>query len=141
MYFPVAVAYFCTANRRQLTSLLPLLPFVPHYESQSCAVLIKIPGVRRFVLDEFVFGDLDYEFAVGVWGFGVGVLGFWAWDEFWGRIVTDSKIPTDTSIINDIRLIMMIKLTYLQSSRFMISNMPIMSADGECCTKRVKVVL
>ena len=47
-------------------------------------------GVRRFVPDKFVFGVLDYYFAVGVWGFGVGVLRFWAWDEFWGRIVTDS---------------------------------------------------
>ena len=24
-----------------------------------------------------------------MWGFGVGVLGFWAWDEVRGRIVTD----------------------------------------------------
>ena len=49
-------------------------------------------GVRRFVPDKFVFGDLDYKFVVGVWGFAVGVLGFWAWDKFWGRIVTDSQI-------------------------------------------------
>ena len=21
---------------------------------------------------------------------GLGVLGFWAWDDFWGRIITDS---------------------------------------------------
>ena len=35
--------------------------------------------VRQFVPDEFVFGVLDYYFAVRVWGFGVlglrGVLG------------------------------------------------------------------
>ena len=26
------------------------------------------------------------------WGLGFGVLGFWAWDEFWEHIVTDSKL-------------------------------------------------
>ena len=31
-------------------------------------------------------------FVVVVWGFGVGVLRFWAWNEFWGRIVTDFVI-------------------------------------------------
>ena len=36
-------------------------------------------GVRRFVPDKFVFGVL-----------GFGDLGFWAWEEFWGQIVTDS---------------------------------------------------
>ena len=35
-------------------------------------------GVRRFVPDKFVFGVL-----------GFGDLGFWAWEEFWGQIVTD----------------------------------------------------
>ena len=30
------------------------------------------------------------------WGLGFGVLGFWAWDEFWGRIVTDSDPPQRT---------------------------------------------
>ena len=51
-----------------------------------------ITGFRRFVPNKFVFGDLDYYFAFAVWGFGVGVLGFWAWNEFWGQIVTDSVI-------------------------------------------------
>ena len=53
---------------------------------------ISLTEIRRSSPDEFVFGVLDYYFAVGVWVFGVGVLGFWAWDEFWGRIVTDSSL-------------------------------------------------
>ena len=32
-------------------------------------------GVRRFVPDEFVFGVLDYYFAVGVWGCCFRILG------------------------------------------------------------------
>ena len=48
-------------------------------------------GVRGFVPNKFVFGVLDYLFAVGVQGFGVGVCVFWAKDEFWGQIVTDSS--------------------------------------------------
>ena len=42
-------------------------------------------GSRMICPDEFVFGVLDYLFAVGVW-----VFGFWAWDEFVGLIFTDS---------------------------------------------------
>ena len=34
------------------------------------------------------------------WGLGVGVLGFWAWDEFWGRIVTDSTKATEVILYN-----------------------------------------
>ena len=52
----------------------------------SC-VCVNNLGARRFVPDKFVFGVLDYYFAVRFWGW---VLGFWAWDEFWGRNVTDS---------------------------------------------------
>ena len=71
--------------------------FIMKLSSQCfCFICHKRPfisnqGVRRFVPDEFVFGVLDYLFAIGGWGFGVGVLGFWAWDEFLGRIVTDSN--------------------------------------------------
>ena len=55
-------------------------------------------GARQFVLDKFVFGDSGYQFAVWAWGFGVGVLGLWAWDEFWGRKVTDlSHLPCTSS--------------------------------------------
>ena len=43
-------------------------------------------GARGFVPDKFVFGVLDYYFAVGVW-----VFGFWAGDKFRGRIVVDSS--------------------------------------------------
>ena len=32
-----------------------------------------------------------WRFGLLICGFGVGILGFWAWDEFWGRIVTDSQ--------------------------------------------------
>ena len=53
--------------------------------------MMCITGVRRLVPDKFVFGVLDYYFAVGV-------LGFWAWDEFGGRIVTDSCITTTIQI-------------------------------------------
>lgn len=35
-------------------------------------------GVRRFVPNEFVFGVLDYLFAVGV-----GFLDFWLGTSFW----------------------------------------------------------
>ena len=46
-----------------------------------------IKGARQFVSDKFIFGVLDYKFA-----FGVGVFRFWACDEFWGPIVTDSSL-------------------------------------------------
>ena len=46
--------------------------------------------VRRFVPDKFVFGVLDYLYAVGVWGFGVGVCGFSVGKSFGGEL---SRIP------------------------------------------------
>ena len=44
--------------------------------------LLYKTGVRRFVLKDFVSGVLDYQLAVGVWGFRI-------LDEFWGRVVTE----------------------------------------------------
>ena len=50
-------------------------------------------GVRQFVPDEFVFGVLDNLFAVGIWG-------FWARDEFWEPIVTDSQNILKSNLFN-----------------------------------------
>ena len=42
--------------------------------------------------------------ALPIWGFGGGVCGFWARDEFWGQIVTDSRLasPFSQAILMDI---------------------------------------
>ena len=67
--------------------------FTVHYKSRNILFFIRMTkrptsnpqtlpansdlctGVRRFVPDEYVFGALDYLFAVGVWGFRILGLG------------------------------------------------------------------
>ena len=46
------------------------------------------------------YSSLEFCTIILQLGFGVGVLGFWAWDEFWERIVTDSTWIEQSLVLN-----------------------------------------
>ena len=70
---------------------LEVIEFLSNFQDFNSVIYSNkaydIKRARRCVPNELVSGVLDNSFAVG---FGVGVFRVWVWDEFWGRIVTDS---------------------------------------------------
>ena len=66
------------------------------------------------------------------WGFGVRALGVWAWDEFWGRTVTDSYMfllhdlwlrrPTMTEYKPDLNILCLIQ--WLKLNKIMFAPWP-----------------
>lgn len=67
--------------------------------SQHARPGMLVRGVRRFVLDKFVFGVLYY-LKLGFAVLGLGFLNL-AREEFWGRIVTDFLVSYDAPLTVD----------------------------------------